>query len=361
MPTIEETTDISTSPDPTSPGPGPKGVGDRLRSVARRGARTVGLVLLTFVAWVWVRGMANPYGYLSVDAGVVFAMGLVAAGVLLLRGQQPIDEETGAGIAAARPRSPLGFLTLSVAFVVVGIMILVGNLGAADVTIGHMAAAGLFVVGLGLLVGVWWGRSRFLMVVGAVMVPFVVAGGFMHFPLRGSIGDNWIHARTVDDISPRYEMLVGSMYMELVDMRDFEGIKEIDISVAAGNVTILVPRRISLTIDGHIEYGNAAIGVGPESGADLELSNTVEGNPEAGHLVINFRGGIASLYVERITFAQRHGLTRGELKRREERQAERRREERQAERRREARREEGRARERELQRERRQRRAQTRD
>ena len=155
----------------------------------------------------------------------------------------------------------------------------------------------------------------------------------MHFPLRGSVGGMEIYARTIDDIDPSYEMLAGSMYMELVDMSDFEGTRTIDISVAAGRVTILVPRRISLTIDGHIEYGKAAIGTGRRSGEDLVLSNEVEGDPEGGHLVINFRGGIASLYVERITFAQRHGLTRGELKRREERQAEKRREERREERR----------------------------
>lgn len=308
-------------------------MGNRIKALARRGARTVGLVLLVFVAFIWVRGMASPYGFLSIDAGVLFAMGLVAAGVLLLRGQQPVDEEAGGAVPPPRPRSPLGVLTLSVAFLVVGTMILVGNLGVADITMGHMAAAGLLVVGLGLLVGAWWGRSRFLILAGLVMIPFVIAGGFMHFPLKGSVGDRWVHATAIEDVASNYEMLAGSMYMELVDLEDFEGRKEIDISVAAGKVTILVPRRMSLTIDGHIEYGRAAIGAGRRSGEDLVLANDVEGIPGAGHLVINFRGGIASVYVERITFAQRHGLTRGELREREERQAERRREERREERR----------------------------
>ena len=348
--TEDSTPESPARPDPASPGPGHGRLRARFRSAARRGARTVGLILLTFVAWIWVRGMASPHGYLSIDAGVLFAMGLVAAGVLLLREQQPVYEEAGTAVAPPKQRSPLGVLTLSVAFVVVGTMILVGNLGAAEVTMGQMAAAGLFVVGIGLLVGAWWGRSRFLVLVGVVMVPIVIAGGFMHFPLRGSLGDLWINARTIEDVEPRYERLFGSMYMDLVDMEEFEGTREIDISVAAGQTTIFVPRRMSLTVNGHIEYGRAAIGLGPTRGDDLVLANEVEGNPEAGHLVINFRGGIATLYVERITFAQRHGLTRGELKRREERQAERRRE---------RRREEREARERK--RERRRQRAETRD
>ena len=302
----------------------------------RRGARTVGLILLFFVAWVWVRGMADPYGYLSIDPGVIFAAALVGAGVLLLRGQQPVYDDAEAMVVEPKQRSPLGVLTLSVAFLVVGLMILLGNLGIADITIGEMAAAGLFVVGLGLLVGVWWGRSRLLIVVGTAMVPIVVAGGFMHFPLRGSLGDRWIHSRSIDNVAARHELLLGSLYMDLADLRSFDGEREIDINMAAGQTTIFIPAKIGLTIAGHIEWGNAAIGHGRQSGDDLELANELVGEPGAGHLTINFNGGIASLYIERITHAQRYGPlpTRdGPEARRIERKAERQKEGRAEERR----------------------------
>ena len=273
----------------------------------RRGARTVGLILLFFVAWVWVRGMADPYGYLSIDPGVIFAAALVAAGVLLLRGQQPVYEDADTMVVEPKQRSPLGALTLSIAFLVVGLMILLGNLGVADITIGEMAAAGLFVVGIGLLVGVWWGRSRLLIVVGVAMVPIVVAGGFMHFPLRGSLGDRWIDSRSIDNVDLNHEMLLGSLHMNLAGLRSFEGERQLNISMAAGQATIFIPAKIGLKIAGHIEWGNASIGHGRQSGDDLVLANELEGKPDAGHLTINFTGGIASLYVERITYAQLHG------------------------------------------------------
>lgn len=291
----------------TTPEDVPESSGPDARPWLRRGARTVGLILLFFVAWVWVRGMADPYGYLSIDPGVIFAAALVAAGVLLLRGQQPVYEDADAAVVEPKQRSPLGALTLSIAFLVVGLMILLGNLGVADIMIGEMAAAGLFVVGIGLLVGVWWGRSRLLIVVGIAMVPIVVAGGFIHFPLRGSLGDRWIHSRSIDNVAARHEMLLGSLHMNLADLRSFEGERHIDISMAAGQATIFIPARIGLTIAGHIEWGNASIGHGRQTGDDLVLANELEGKPDAGHLTINFTGGIASLYVERITQAQLHG------------------------------------------------------
>lgn len=325
---------MSTPPDPvTEPATESSDSATGTRSWLRRGARTTGLILLVFVAWVWFRGMADPYGYLSIDPGVIFAAALVGAGVLLLRGQQPVYEEAEIRAAEPKQRSPLGVLTLSVAFLIVGLMILLGNLGVVDITIGEMAAAGLFVVGIGLLVGVWWGRSRFLIVVGAVMVPIVVAGGFMHFPLRGSLGDRWIHVRSIDKVASRHELLVGSMHLNLADLRSFEGEREIDISIAAGQATIFIPEKIGLTIAGHIEWGNASIGHGRQSGDDLVLANELDGKPGAGHLTVNFTGGIASLYIERITYAQLHGPLRQREVRREQRAREQRAEERRAERR----------------------------
>jgi hypothetical protein len=295
----------------------------RAQGILRKSARALGLVLLTFVVWVFVRAVADPDGRLSIDPGVVFAVGLVGAGVLLLRGQQPVPETADQAAPMPRPRSPLGVLTLSAAFVVVGVLILVGNLGIARVTIGQLAAAALTVVALGLVVGAWWGRSRFLVVVGVVLVPFVIAGGSMHFPLKGGLGDRFVHARSIDDVATNHEILLGGLHMNLANLRDFTGEREIDISMAAGQATIFVPDRIGLTVTGEIEWGNAAVGQGPQRGDDLVLDSTIAGRPGTGHLTIDFSGGIASLYVERISYADLHGPLPGQRPQKETRRGDR--------------------------------------
>ncbi|HEX2296698.1 MAG TPA: hypothetical protein VHN37_15500 [Actinomycetota bacterium] len=290
----------------------------RMQGVLRKSARALGLVLLTFVVWVFVRAVADPDGRLSIDPGVIFAVGLVGAGVLLLRGQQPAPEAAEQTAPLPRARSPLGVLTLSAAFVVVGVLILVGNLGIAGVTVGQLAAAALTVVALGLVVGAWWGRSRLLVAVGVVLVPFVIVGGSMHFPLRGGLGDRFVHARSIDDVATNHEILLGGIHMDLARLRDFTGEREIHISMAAGQATIFVPDRIGLTVTGEIEWGNAAVGQGPQRGDDLVLDSTIPGPPGSGHLTIDFSGGIASLYVERISHADLHGPLPQEPRRNEE-------------------------------------------
>ena len=290
----------------------------RLRALVRRSGRALGYALLALVALLIFNGMTDPYSSFSIDPGFIFALALVGAGVLLLRGQEPVLA-IGTRIRPSRPRSPLGILTLSGAFCLCGLLILLGNLGVSDVGVGQITAAGLAVAGLGLLVGAWWGRSRLLILVGLLLLPVVVVTGFIHFPLRGSVGGREVYARSITDVEDSYELLVGTMSVDLLRVKDFPANHELDFEVAAGRVTIYVPERVGLTVNGSIEWGNAVVGRGREEGEDLHFQREVPGKPGEGELEINFNGGIASLYVERISRREIYGPSRRERQRIERR------------------------------------------
>jgi hypothetical protein len=70
------------------------------------------------------------------------------------------------------PRSVLGLVTVSVCLLVVGALLVVANLTALQVMAAAVLATALVVVGLGLLVGARFGRSRGLMLLG---VPLAAA------------------------------------------------------------------------------------------------------------------------------------------------------------------------------------------
>lgn len=75
---------------------------------------------------------------------------------------------------ARRPRSHLGLITGSAALLAVGLLGLLGLTGLVDVTAGRVLATALAVVGLGLVVGARWGRSRGLLLLA---VPLALALG----------------------------------------------------------------------------------------------------------------------------------------------------------------------------------------
>lgn len=308
---------MSSTENPEEPLPNLRSRG---RGLLQRGGRAFGLGLLTLVAFLFFKGMADPYGFLAIDPGLLFAIALVGAGVLLLRGEDAADEATGRP-RAPRRGSPLGVLTLSAVFCVCGVLLLLSNLSVDEIGIGQIAAAALLVVGLGLVAGAWWGRSRLLIAIGVLLLPVVVITGFIPFPLRGAVGDRFINARSIAEVEESYDILAGGLYLDLMRVRDFSQIHELDVQVAAGRVTIYLPERVGLTVEGEIELGNATVGHGRESGEDIRFHNELEGKPGAGELHLDFRGGIASLYVERISHQERFGFTARE--RREQRRLDR--------------------------------------
>src|SRR5688500_17886977 len=97
--------------EPTAPAKR-SGIADRARSLVSRGGRGLGLALLVLVASLPFRGMPQEGGYLSFDPCLLFALGLLGAGALLLRGQETAEGE-GRAERARKPRSPLGALTLA--------------------------------------------------------------------------------------------------------------------------------------------------------------------------------------------------------------------------------------------------------
>jgi hypothetical protein len=207
----------------------------------------------------------------------------------------------------ARTRSPLGLFSLAAAFVILGAAIVAGNLSIVTLSVGQLTALTLIVVGTGLLVGAWWGRARWLILVCLLLVPAVMVTSYIDMPPRGRVGSIYLRPITESELASRYNLLLGTMTIDLQGMRQLTGTSFLDVNVAAGNVTIYVPERFSLRVAGHIEYGNATVGRGYENGEDLSFAKSFEGRAGKGTVDIDVNGGIASLYVERISRRERLG------------------------------------------------------
>jgi hypothetical protein len=121
------------------------------------------------------------------------------------------------------------------------------------------------------------------------------------------VGSIYLRPITESELASRYNLLFGTMTIDLQGMRKLTGTSSLNVNVAAGNVTIYVPERFSLRVAGHIEYGNATLGRGYENGEDLSFGRSFEGRAGKGTVDIDVNGGIASLYVERISRRERRG------------------------------------------------------
>lgn len=161
---------------------------------------------------------------------------------------------------AKRPRSRLGLLTFSVVLVVLGAMALV-DLAGYDVLTGGYVAAALIAVGLGLVIGTWFGRARWLIALGIVL-SLGLASVFGADQMRGRWdGGSVTWAPTsIDQLQDTYRHDIGDAKLDLTAI-DFAGkqSREIDVRIDVGNLEIIVPPDVDVTIDANVDVGNADI------------------------------------------------------------------------------------------------------
>ena len=277
------------------------------------------------------------------------AVALVAIGFVLLRDEPssevatraPIRESAGSAppfeVPARRrrkPRSPLGFMTLGGAFVAVAVASLLVGSNAVELDIGQFIALVVTTLGLGLVVGAWWGRARLLVVLATLLVPVMVLGAMIDVPLNGSLGQDHYGPRR--DAQREYRLLAGAATVDLSRYRFGNEPTEIDLSFVAGDMDVYVPPGVDVTVTGALDVGVYDLFGDGDRGRNLAFSGSYERDGlTEGELVINVDGGFGSFDTTWATWIdqqKRYKMRRQERKERRERQERKEQRERQKER-----------------------------
>jgi phage shock protein PspC (stress-responsive transcriptional regulator) len=180
-----------------------------------------------------------------------------------------------------RPRSPLGGITLSVAAIVAGVLVLIGVTGT-DMPVAVPIAAALAVVGIGLVAGSFFGRSWGLfLLAGLLTVALGVAAGVQPLVDDG-VGDrDWSPTNSAD-----YRLGAGKATLDLSAVGPSA---DITAHVGYGQLLVLVPAQLPVTIDAHTDYGDVEL-FGSNAGGRHE--HRTLGDPEATvHLHLSVRAG----------------------------------------------------------------------
>lgn len=206
------------------------------------------------------------------------------------------------------PRSRLGRLTAGATLVALGVTWWLDQAGAVDAGVRDVLAVALLVVGGGLIVGAWWGRSRGLIGWGVVLtvlvlvasIPAMVGLDDVRTMAVGGMGERSWQPATAEEIAPRYELGMGDATLDLSEI-DFDGA---DVAVAAhvglGELTVYVPDDVDVDTDGSVGVGElrlfdlAASGMG---NLERRVADTVA--DPAGELDLTASVGMGELVVTR--------------------------------------------------------------
>lgn len=157
-----------------------------------------------------------------------------------------------------KPASVLGQLTLAVALLAAGGGAVLDNLGLVDLGARHYLALATLAIGLGLLVGAWAGRARWLGLVACLLLPaLLLAGVSEQLSTSGEIGDRRYAPTTVEEVLPSYSLLAGAVELDLtgLDPDDLAQLPPIDIEVTVGETVVLVPPDADVDASGAVRVG----------------------------------------------------------------------------------------------------------
>jgi phage shock protein PspC (stress-responsive transcriptional regulator) len=204
-----------------------------------------------------------------------------------------------------RERSILGRVTVSTALIVVGLMVGWNASTDNDIKVVAILASALAVVGGGLIVGAFRGRSRGLIVLGILLSLVTSITAVADDKLVGGAGErDWVPT-TVAQAERDYRLGIGEGRLDLTGLPPGSTVA-VDARVGVGHLQIDLPADATVHIRAHVDAGEMVIPGQPTLSDDdldrvLTLDPVPSSSPSGTDITIDAKVVLGQLEVRRAT------------------------------------------------------------
>jgi phage shock protein PspC (stress-responsive transcriptional regulator) len=225
--------------------------------------------------------------------GAIWALGIIVTGVLLLRRREVVVAPIAAAPVAAarvpsapaaaaapleahstkappRPRSPLAWYVVGALLLAVGLLAAISQVTEIEVGPGQFFGLALTAIGIGLVVGTWWGRARILILLAILLLPLGVTAAFVTAPLEGGVGDHRFTPTNLAELRDEYRLMGGRLILDLTDLSVGPHQYRIAASVAVGQLVLILPPQASVELHASVGAGSTWILSSSDGGTSLD-------------------------------------------------------------------------------------------
>jgi phage shock protein PspC (stress-responsive transcriptional regulator) len=217
----------------------------------------------------------------------------------------PSDVATPAGPATASEgsgRSHVALAFLGMLLIAAGLAWLLHVLDVASLSLRDSLAAGLVIVGLGLVVAAWRGRAWSLVVLGVLFASTIALAEAINVPFDAGAGDRLVVVDTRGELADDHELFAGALTLDLRRAPLSDGPHTVDAAVGMGKLRVIVPVESSVEVDAKVKAGNIDGDLAPtpdEGGVDLHETFGVGTRERVPDLRLDLWVGIGELVVDR--------------------------------------------------------------
>lgn len=161
------------------------------------------------------------------------------------------------------PPSMLGRLTMAVLLIALSAMALVELSGWARFQPVEYLAVGMGIIAVGLLVGAWIGRARWLIIIGILLAPWLFFASLLPNVAEWTIGDPSYAPASVQQVQDSYSLGVGQLTIDLSRLtpEELAEVGTIEASVSLGELFVVLPLGAGTVVKADVGAGSVEIGV----------------------------------------------------------------------------------------------------
>jgi phage shock protein PspC (stress-responsive transcriptional regulator) len=281
---------------------------------SRIGWIALALILLVLIFNMPIGGPLDGSGTVFIgplpglNPAALWALAIIVTGIVVIRRRETAPSLAPAAIAdvappatptvrpVPRPRSPLGWYVLAATLIALGLLAIVSQMAHVEVAPGQFFGAALAVIGIGLVVGAWWGRARVLILLALLLMPVAVPASFITAPLEGGVGDLRYTPASPAELRDEYRLLGGRLVLDLTKISRGTQPIHIAASVAVGELVVVLPPDASVQIDARVGAGSTILFDARQVGTSLQ-DRSVRHEFRGASYILDLEAGIGEVQV----------------------------------------------------------------
>jgi predicted membrane protein len=164
-------------------------------------------------------------------------------------------------------------------------------------------AAGLIIVGIGLVISTWYGRAWSLIPIGIVMLAGLSASALIDVPITGGVGQRNVEPTTVTTLQDEYHLGMGELRIDLTDVAEFQRPSEttplvhIHATVGLGHLLVVLPRDTNVTVHAHAGMGHLQLLDQSDGGIRVDKTEQFTSRPSAPRVDLDLEVGAGEVEV----------------------------------------------------------------